>query len=74
MSMFVDDVKRFYKWLSTWVLTALAGVGVAWDQLPAFREYFPQQHFGKWITALAVVAFIARIIKQTKTTPPEPPK
>ena len=65
-NMLVDDVKKAWKWLSTWVLSAMASIGLAWDQLPAFREYFPAEHFGKWITGLAVAAFIARIVRQTK--------
>ena len=65
-NMFVDDAKKFYKWLSTWVLAATGTIGIAWDQFQSFREYFPAEHFGKWITGLAVAAFIARIVRQTK--------
>ena len=71
MNWLVDDWKRFYKWASTWVLAAMTTIGIAWDQFLSFREYLPPQHFGKWIAGLAVIAWIARIIKQTKSPPPK---
>lgn len=66
MSIFVDDVKKAYKWASTWVMAATGAIGVAWDQFEQFRSYLPVQHFGKWIAGLAVAAFLARVIRQTK--------
>lgn len=69
MKMLVDDVKNAWKWASTWVLALTAGIGAAWDQLPQFQAYLPPEHFGKYVTGLAVVAFISRIIKQTPTPP-----
>jgi len=72
----VDDAKNFWKWLSTWVL-ALAGiVGTAWEVFPPFQAYIeahasPSDHFGKYLIGFALLAFIARIIKQTETQPPK---
>jgi hypothetical protein len=69
----VDDVKNFWKWLSTWIFAVATVIGTAWEVWPQFQSFIManapvdvKEHMGAILMVFGVVAFIARIIKQTK--------
>jgi hypothetical protein len=80
-AMFVDDIKNFWKWLTTWVLAGATAIGTAWEVWPQFQSFVMENapvdvkaHMGAILMIFGVVAFVARVIKQTKGVDPAVPK
>ena len=60
----VSDWRKFYTWLSTWGLAALAVAPVMRENFELVRDVLPSTWWHYGMTTLAVLTFIARVKRQ----------
>lgn len=59
----IENWKRAYRYLSVQATALLALVAMAYEYLPAVRDYLPEG----WVKYAALVVIVARIIQQKET-------
>ena len=60
----VEDWRKAHKWLSTQICTAAAALALAYEYLPAVREFIAPYVSPNTMAALAGLVIVARIIDQ----------
>jgi hypothetical protein len=60
----VDDVKSWWKWLSTWLLAMNGTFIVAYEQFDTVKAYIPDKWAHTIVGTLLILTFLGRIIKQ----------
>ena len=65
----VDDWRKAHKWLSTQLCLVAASVSLAYEYLPAVREFIAPYVSPHVMAGLAALVIVARIIDQGGKTP-----
>ena len=70
----VEDWRKLHTWLSVQFAASLAGVTVAYDQLPILQHALEASAFHKIQAGLAIGVVAARVINQSKKDQPKEPQ
>ena len=68
MNVFVDDIRKAYKFLSVQLAALLAILATAWEFVPAMQQYLDPA----WVKYFALAMILARVIRQTPKEPAAP--
>jgi len=66
----VDDWKKWWKWLSTWLLAMNGTFIVAYEQFETVKAYIPDKWAHVIVGTLLILTFLGRIIKQGQNVQP----
>lgn len=68
MSWLSDEAKHAYKWLQTWLVTALSLAPMAYEQLSAMQDVIPRGWFqvGMLILGIATITNTVRRKKKVR--------
>jgi hypothetical protein len=61
----VDDWRKWWKWLSTWLIASNATFIVAYEQFETVKAYVPDKVAHWVVVSLLVLTALGRIVKQT---------
>jgi len=67
MVRFVDDVSKWWKWASTWLLAMNGTFIVAHEQFDTVKAFIPDKWAHVIVGTLLILTFLGRIIKQSES-------
>jgi hypothetical protein len=71
MSIFVQDIRNWWRWFSTWLTAASGTLLIAYENFPQLKDYVPDKWFHAIMGGMLVLIFLGRIVKQGQTDAPK---